>query len=85
MTHPIDLVYVDLIGVAKSDVRTYIRDHTLLRLDSEAAAALINLAGQKGLAIDSTIWKLDPADTTSAASPGAVIVSLDGLRYKPAP
>lgn len=84
MTHPIDSTIIDGAQVSKTSVRGYMKARVPV-IATAAEVTTFSLVPQELILIGARSYLYDAADTTSAHSPPAVVVSADGRRYKPAP
>lgn len=82
--HPIDLVYVDGVNVAKADVRGYARTRLPLRMETPAEVNSTVLSLQYGPVFVASLgysFILTPADTTTADDGLNCLVDFVGNRF----
>ncbi len=83
--HPIDLVLVDGVNVAKSDVRGLTKLRVRLRMEDADEVRNTKLSLQYGgvyVASLQECFDLDTADTTTADNGTTCIIDFDGNRFK---
>lgn len=81
--HPIDVVIVDGDPVAKSVVRSYVKQHTAVSVADADEIRATDFSGQTGgLQLAAVYYRLDTSDTTSLDDGSNIIIDAAGNRFK---